>query len=183
MNLWSLPVSAQLSAGELPHVTDFREVLPVLQLLGDESRPVWLRWYMALALFYRRPVPPEAETEAMEYLSDFLTCGDRGRPGPKLLDWQLDAGEIVSDVNAVAGREIRSLPYLHWWSFLSFFHGIREGRLSTLVSLRDKLRRGQKLEPWEQDYAHRNPDKVRLRPPETDEDLAHRRMLEQLLRN
>ena len=182
MNLWTLPTQARLAGEDYPHVTDFREVLPVLRLLGDESRPAWLRWYTALELFYRRRVPPEAEAEALEYLSDFLTCGDRGKPGPRLLDWQLDAAEIVSDVNAVAGREVRSMEYLHWWSFLSFFHGIREGRLSALVTLRDKLRRGQKLDPWEQDYAQRNPDKARLRPPETEADRAHRQYLEQMLK-
>ena len=107
----------------------------------------------------------------MAYLSSFLTCGDPGSPGPKLLDWQRDAAAIIADVNAVAGREVRAEAYLHWWSFLSFFHSIREGQLSFLVNLREKLRRGEKLEPQEQQFYVNHKDAVVLRrndPPDPE---------------
>lgn len=181
MDLWTLPRQATLAGAVYPHRSDYRQILKLLALLQDESRPAQLRWLTALAYFYERPVPPALEGDAMAYLSDFLSCGETGAPGPKLLDWQLDAPEIIADINAVAGREIRSEPYLHWWTFLSFFHGIRQGRLSTLVSIRDKLSRGQKLEPYEQEYCRAHKDKIRLRPPESPADTARRKQLEALL--
>ena len=47
---------------------------------------------------------------------------------------------------------MRALPYLHWWSFLSAFDAIGDGTFATVVGLRDKLRRGKKLEPWELEF-------------------------------
>lgn len=181
MNLWQLPTRAVIGDVTVSHESDFRKILTVLALLGDESRPQWLRWHMALHLFYRDPIPRALEGAAMAYLADFLTCGQPGAPGPKLLDWQQDAAAIIADVNAVAGREIRQETYLHWWSFLSFFHGIREGQLSNLVTIRDKLRRGKKLEPWEQEFYRAHKDQVRLRTPETPEEAARKRELERLV--
>ena len=181
MDLWQLPTEWAAGGRVFPHKTDYRQILKLMALLQDESRPAQLRWLTALAYFYARPVPPELEADAMAYLSDFLSCGETGAPGPKLLDWQLDAPEIIADINAVAGREVRAEPYLHWWTFLSFFHGIRQGRLSTLVSIRDKLSRGQKLEPYEQEYCRAHKDKIRLRPPESPADTARRKQLEALL--
>ena len=181
MDLWVLPKEAVLGGESYPHKTDYRQILKLTAVLSNEKRPAHLRWLTALHYFYEKEVPRHMEQEAMEYLSSFLSCGETGTPGPKLLDWQVDAPEIIADINAVAGREVRSMEYLHWWSFLSFFHGIKEGRLSALVTIRDKLRRGKKLEPHEQEFYIRNKSKVRLRPPETPEDTAHRKQLEALL--
>lgn len=181
MDLWALPKEATLGGKQYPHKTDYRQILKLMAVLSDEGRPVHLRWLTALRYFYEREVPQQLEEEAMAYLSDFLSCGEAGAPGPKLLDWETDAPEIIGDINAVAGREVRSEPYLHWWSFLSFFHGIKEGRLSALVTIRDKLHRGKKLEPQEQEFYIRNKAKVRLRPPETPADAARRKKLEALL--
>ena len=118
---------------------------------------------------------------AIAYLSDFLSCGQPGSNGVKLMDWQQDAPEIISGVNAAAGTEVRSLPHLHWWSFLSYFHSIGEGRLSQLVAIRYKLSRGQKLESYEQEFYRQNKGKICLRAPESPDDTAHRQALEALL--
>lgn len=183
MNLWELPTSVRFAGEEYPHKWDFRQILRIIDTLSREDRPLLYRWYMALAMFYERPVSRSEEREAMAYLSDFLTCGEPGKPGPKLLDWDLDAPEIIADVNAVAGREIRTPEPLHWWTFLSYFRGIGEGQLSALVTIRDKLRRGKKLEPWEQEYYRQNRDKVHLRPPESQADAAEKARLQALLDN
>ncbi len=181
MDLWQLPTEWVADGRAFPHKTDYRQILKLMALLSDGERPAHLRWLTALAYFYEAPIPARLEADAMAYLGDFLTCGETGTPGPKLLDWKLDAPEIIADINAVAGREVRAEPYLHWWTFLSFFHGIREGRLSALVAIRDKLSRGKKLEPHEQAYYRAHKDKIRLRPPESPADTARRKQLEALL--
>ena len=68
----------------------------LMAVLSDEGKPVRLRWLTALCYFYEGPIPPELEPEAMEYLSDFLSCGEPGTAGPKLLDWERDAPEIIA---------------------------------------------------------------------------------------
>ena len=184
MDAWSLPASAVIGGREYAIHADFRDVLDILERLGDASKPEFLRWAAALALFYEGydAMPPGDRGEAAEYLARFLNCGrPEAAPGPKLLDWRQDAPAIAADVNKVAGCEIRALPFLHWWSFMAFFDGVGEGRLSMLVSVRDKLRRGKKLEPWEQEFYRAHKAQVEFAPRYTPAELAERRRLEALL--
>ena len=68
------------------------------------------------------------------------------------MDWQQDAPLIAAGISKAAGQDVRTLPYLHWWSFLAWFDAIGEGSFATVVAIRDKLRRGKRLENWELDY-------------------------------
>ena len=183
MTGWQLPQQAQIGGKNYHLHTDYREILEIFSYLQDESQPEFLRWRIALALFYEEKVPEEDQAQAAEYFRWFINCGreEQGEPGPKLLDWEQDAQDIVADVNKVAGQEIRSLPYLHWWTFLGWFHGIGEGNLSTLISVREKLRRGKKLEAWEQEYYRRNRSRVILRKKYSAQELAEQERLQKLL--
>lgn len=162
MNRYTLPQSAVIGGTEYPHRTDFREMLTVFSVLNDEKKPELVRWYTAISYFFKEEIPTKLRFAAMEYLADFLTCGEAGTPGPKLFDWEQDATAIIADVNVAAGREVRQ-EKLHWWTFLSYFHGIREGQLSNLITIRQKLRRGEKLEAHEQEFYRANPERVVLR--------------------
>ena len=186
MDTWGLPTSAVIGGKEYAIHADYREVLDLLAVLQDPQQSEWERWYIALALFYEdgEAIPADAHQEAMEYLVEFINCGqaeEPGRPAPRLMDWQQDALAIVAGVNKAAGCEVRALPFLHWWSFMAFFNGIGEGQLATLVSIRDKLRRGKKLESWEREFYRDNKDRVDLKRPYTAEELAQRHRLEKLL--
>ena len=184
MELYRLPETVCIGGREYGLHTDFRVILQILQCLEEQELPEILRWRVALGLFYDSPVPPEHRTEAMEYLAQFLRCGQpEGRPGAKLLDWQQDAPAIIAGVNAAAGCEVRSLPQVHWWTFLSWFHAMPPGQLSTVVAIRDKLRRGKQLEPWEKEFYRENKDTVDLKRPESDQDRAEKERLNQLLGN
>lgn len=170
MNRYCLPQWAEIEGRKYPHRTDFREMMTVFSVLNDEEKPELLRWYTAISYFFTEEIPARHRAAAMEYLADFLTCGSAGRPGPKLFDWEQDATAIIADINVAAGREVRA-EKLHWWTFLSYFHGIREGQLSNLIAIRQKLRRGEKLEKHEQEFFRDNPEKVRLRkasPPDPE---------------
>lgn len=172
MNVWDLPTSAVIGGVKYPIHADFRDTLDIFRYFEDPDKPDYIKWRIAIALFYDGEIPEEDYQEAMEFLADFIACGDRdSRPGPKLLDWEQDARTIIADVNKVAGTEIRSVPFLHWWTFMAYFNAIGEGQLSTIVSIRDKLRRHKKLEKWEQEYYKRNRDKVNLKQRYTREDI------------
>ena len=136
-----------------------------------------------MALFYEEEIPEADFLEAASYFCRFVNCGveESKDPGPVLLNWQQDAQDIVADVNKVAGQEIRALPYLHWWTFMSWFHGIGEGNLSNLVTIRDKLYRGKKLEPFEQEYYRRNRNRVTLAKKYSASELAEQERLKALL--
>lgn len=182
MTPWNLPQTTTIGGVEYQLNTDYRDILEIIQHLNDAENPKWLRWRIAIALFFEGEIPEERQLEAMEYLSAFISCGDTSsEPAPKLLDWEQDAQIIVADVNKVAGVEIRAVPYLHWWTFLSYFRAIGEGQLLTLVSIREKIRTGKPLEKWEQEYYHKNPERVILKTQYLAEEEAELEELRQLL--
>lgn len=170
MNAWTLPVSATFGGKNYPINADFRDVLEVIHYLTDQSRPDFMRWRIAMALFYEGEIPQEYSQQAIEYMADFISYGAKeSKPGPKLMDWDTDAQMIVADINKVAGREIRAVTFLHWWTFLSYFYGIGEGQLSTVVSIRSKKAKGKKLEKWEQEYYRENKALVDMKQPDSEE--------------
>lgn len=191
MNAWQLPTTAELAGKTWAIHSDYRDVLNIIAwLTGAEGGDLDAqgRWYVALRLFYPDfdALPRDAWQTAAEFLAAFLAGGrdqpgQAARPAPRLLDWRQDAPLIVAGVNKVAGRDVRALPYLHWWSFLAFFDSIGEGTLSTVVSIRDKRRRGKKLEAWEQEFYRTHRAEVDLRPlappPDTANDAAERARL------
>jgi len=160
--LWQLPVQVQLGGQIFDLHTDYRDILEIFSYLEDPDLPEPVRWRIAMALFYEQPVSPELWQEALEYLVFFINCGAPETPGPKLMDWDHDAAAILAGVNKAAGREIRGLPYVHWWSFLSWFHAMEPGQLSTLISIRDKRLRGKPLDAWEKEFYRCNRDAVQL---------------------
>jgi len=109
-----------------------------------------------------------------------LRAGEEEGPGgPRLFSWKQDARHIMAGVNKAAGRELRQERFVHWWTFLSWFHAMGEGSFLTLVSIRDKLARGKKLDGWEQEFYRQNKDQVILK---RREDPVSREEKERLLR-
>lgn len=175
-DLWVLPRELTLEGEPYAIRWDYRTALAVMALLNGEDQPAHLRWFRALKRFYIRPVPDRLCGRAMTAMAEFLTQGQEGTPGVPLFDWQLDAPEIISDINRVAGFEVRK-EQVHWWTFLAWFRAIGEGQLSFLVGLRGKLLRGEKLTDGEREFCRRHPDKCRLRSPD---DPEKRRLEERL---
>ena len=76
---------------------------------------------------------------------------------------------------------MRTLPYLHWWSFLAWFDAIGEGSFATVVGIRDKLRRGRRLDGWELEYYRTHRAAIDLRPAPTQEEAEEKRRLLEML--
>lgn len=180
---WALPTAVSIGGMSFAVNTDYRDILDIINYLNDKSEAEQVRLYIALKLFYEDfdSVPFECRTQAAQEMFKFINCGEEdesSRPSPKRIDWKQDESAIVSDVNRVAGCEIRALPCLHWWTFISYFNGVGEGQLSTLVSIRDKLRKGEKLDDWEKTYYAENKSKVDFKQQLTP---AEQRVKDELL--
>ena len=183
MNAWTLPVCVTVGGQPRAVYTDYRDILYLLNWLdgprGAALRPDE-RWYVALALFYRdfAALDPALYPEAAAALAAFLAAGQPAAPaGPRLIDWQKDAGLIVAGVNRAAGCEVRALPYLHWWSFIAWFAAIGEGALATVVAIREKLARGKRLEGWELEHYRAHRAQIDLRPEPTAAERAEKERL------
>lgn len=173
---WDLPESAEIGGVEYAINADFRDVLDILMRLNDPARAEQVRTYVSLALFYKNfsGMPEEHWQAAADYLMWFINCGEipDEKKYPKTIDWERDRQMIVSDINKVAGCEVRALPFCHWWTFLSWFNGIGEGQLSTVVAIREKRRKGKKLTDWERDFYQKNREKVDFKTQYTQNDDA-----------
>ena len=183
MTPWVLPREAVFGGKIYEIHTDYRDILEILTCFENLELTDSQKWQIALALFYEEQIPSDYLQQAMEFLSDFL-CGGNVQEdvySPKLLDWRQDANLIIAEVNKVAGKEIRLLPYVHWWTFLSWFHSIGEGQLSLVVGIREKLRTGKQLAPYESEYYRVHKSTVDLKACYSGRELEEREALNRLL--
>lgn len=127
-------------------------------------------------------MPPSDWKEASEKACEFIDCGirDDGTPKPRLMDWEQDAPIIVPAVNKVCNFDVRSVKYMHWWTFFGYYMEIGECMLSTVVSIRDKKRRGKKLEKWEQEFYRNNKSIVDLKSKKAERSEEEKEALREL---
>lgn len=180
LRLWSLPKSLTVGGQQQPIRADFRQVLQVLMVLEDENLPLFARWRKALRLFYEQPIAPDYRQEAMEQLCGFVSCYAKPHSGPRLMSWSHDAQLIAAQINQVAGREVRQEEFLHWWTFLGYFHAIGPGPFAQVVAIREKQRTGRPLDEAEQEFYRKNAAMIRL--PESRQIRQEKQYLEQLLK-
>lgn len=186
MDRWRLPTTAEIGGKEYPVRADYREVLDLLTILQDEAIPRQMQLRIVLPLFYDGfPAMPRKDwAEALQWMFQFINGGEEeveSRPFPKRIDWGQDQPLILADINRVAGCEIRALSFMHWWTFLSWFRAIGEGQLSLVVGIREKRRKGQKLEKWEQEFYREHQNEIDLKQRYTPEEEAERQRLLKLL--
>lgn len=185
---WGLPMQAVIEDRVYEIHTDYRDILELLRWLDGTAAPELdrgERWYVAMRLFYPdfAAMPRQDWQAATRFLTRFLSAGrpEPDHAAPRLMDWQQDAPLIAAGIQQATGQDVRALPYLHWWSFLSAFDAIGDGTFATVVAIRDKLRRGKKLEPWELDFYRTHRAAVDLRPaPDPEAEEEKRRLLARL---
>lgn len=174
MNGWELPRAIPIAGISQPIHADYRDILDILTQLNDPENAGFIGQYVALALFYEEfdSIPADAYLEAWERLCWFINGGEEESAGPaiKRVDWEQDRNLIVADINKVAGTEVRSLPFCHWWTFLAWFRAIGEGQLSAVVGIREKLRKGKALDEWERDCFRENRERIEFKTHTTSEE-------------
>ena len=75
MTGWELPKEAVIGGKTYQMHTDYRQILEIFSYLQDVSLPEFIRWQIAVGLFYDEPVPKEDFAEAAEYFCRFVNCG------------------------------------------------------------------------------------------------------------
>ncbi len=146
---------------------DYRVILDIFSVLEDEELEQKERIISALIIFYEEfndvedvlsfPFLEEAVKQMYDFFNGDKSKADKVKAQKKLIDWEGDSALICAAVNKVSGKEIRSEPYIHWWTFLSYYMSVGECVLSTVINIRDKMMSSKKLEKWEQDYKRDNP--------------------------
>lgn len=177
--------------------TDYRNILQVFEAFQDPDLHPEEKWIVAIYLLFEDfscadDVLEAAQDgfdlgEAMKQISWFISAG---QPEKQVLEqptynWRQDEQIIFSAVNKVAGREIRELEYLHWWTFLGYFNEVGEGTFSFIVGIRNKMNKGKKLEKHEKEFLAHNKELVLMKKPLTKEEQeqedAYNSLLDEVL--
>lgn len=146
---------------------DFRMVLDCFSALNDIELGKEERIISSLIIFYEdfSSVEDVYSCECIATLAQemmkFFNCGSDGtdekQTNYRLIDWDKDSSLICSAVNKVAGKEIRAEQYVHWWTFMGYYMAIGQSPLSTIVGIRGKIARQEKLEKYEKRFRYDNP--------------------------
>ena len=170
--MYSLPKTITTSTGQEFAITnngDYRVVLRCFEALNDSELSEDERVLASLLIFYNEFTDFDSlqtlDVDTVESLAkemfNFFNCnqpeGIGHNTNRKLIDWQQDEHIIVAAINNVANTEIRSLDYLHWFTFMGYYLSVGESVLSTVVSIRDKIISGKKLEDYERKFKQNNP--------------------------
>ena len=169
--MFSLPVTVTVSGREYPVRTDFRVILEIFVMLSDPELSDTDKTEALLRMFYEdRPADTAAAIAAFR---DFVDPSPSAGGGPSLVNWSRDFPLLVGPVNHVLGAECRSMPFLHWYTFLAAYMEIPpDSVFSQTLRIREKLRYGKKLEKWERDFLRQNPDLVNPPARLTDAETA-----------
>ena len=172
--MYELPTSIQLGKQSfaIRDRGDYKMVIDCFRALNDNELTDEWKIYTALIIFYGDLEGIEDLNklgdieEAVNQMYIFFNCGnadlDNVPKSPKLIDWEQDEQLISSAINKVAGQEIRSIPYIHWWTFMAWYLAIGDSPLSYIVGIRHKLATNQKLEKYEKKFQHENPQYFRM---------------------
>ena len=175
MYAWELPTSLEVGGKEYAIRTDYRVILDILAAMNDpeifepgmteDEKKIEQTMTMLQILYIDfDSILPKDYQEAAEKAVEFIDCGIEGddKPKPRTMDWEQDAPIIAPEVSKVAGRDIR-VGETHWWEFFGYYLGIGEGVFNTIVSIREKRRKGKKLEKWEKEFYQNNKNLIDLK--------------------
>ena len=168
--MYELPTTITVKDREF-HIRDsgdFRMVLDCFSALQDEELSEDYRVLASLLIFYNEFSSETDLANYKEYVEGlvkemflFMNAGQEQSPGAdagySVIDWEGDSQMICAAINNVAQTEVRSIKYLHWWTFLGYYMSVGESVLSTVVNIRSKLCKHKKLEKWEQEFKKNNP--------------------------
>lgn len=179
MSNWTLPTSLEIGGVGFSIRSDFRDILNIISAYNDPDLPIEAKHFVMLQILYEdfESMKEDDFEEALRKGLEFIDCGQKEskeHPQPSIMDWEQDSRLIVSAINKVSGCEIRALPYLHWWTFLSYYMEIGEGLYSSVLNIRYKRLHGKKLDKSEQEFERDNRDIVKLRKPESEEEIEQR---------
>ena len=182
-----LPTSLTVAGEEHAIRTDFRDVLNIIAAFGDPELENEEKIYVCLYVLYEdfEAMSQSDYEAAYKEAIKFIDCGmpaDDKKSSVRTMDWEQDEPILFPAINRVAGREVRTMDYLHWWTFMGYFMEINEGIFSQVLSIRHKKAKGKKLEKWEREFWQANKDICVLRQKLTEEEQAAKDRLNALLK-
>ena len=156
-----LPEELEIGGQTYKIRTDFRAVLDILTAYNDPELDGADKVQALTEIMYPdyETIPPECLEEAIKQAMWFIDAGlpSDDKPKPVLMDWAKDGPIIIPEINKYVGKEVRSVEYMHWWTFFGAYMQIGgDGLYSQIQNIRQKEAKGKKLEKWELEFKREN---------------------------
>lgn len=165
--MYDLPRSVEVGWKEYAIETDFRVILDIFSLLNDADLSSEEKGIGVLGIFYPDfcSMPAEHFQEAIEKCFEFINCGniESGKKSPKLIDWEQDFKYLIAPINRIAGKEVRSVDYLHWFTFVSLYYEIGDCYFAQIVRIRALKMRGKLKDKADKEFYRKNKEVVDIK--------------------
>lgn len=173
--IYGLPKTVNVCGTDYFIRSDFRDVLKVIEALNDSELSDEERGYTTLLIFYPDfdQMPQAHYEEAVKKCFWFIRCGEDDNDSqnkPTLMDWEKDYPLIIAPVNRIAGHDIRSDEYCHWWTFMGYYMEIGECTFSQVVHIRAMQKKGKKLDKSDAEWYRENRKLVDMETKLTSEE-------------
>lgn len=186
MDAWSLPCSVSYKGTDWQIHTDYLTVLDVLSIFKNHDLDnIEKCLYCLYQLVVRFDDLQEDDYFPMyEKVREFIDMGQESKNNntPSVMDWEQDAPLIIPEINKQLGNglDVRTMPDMHWWTFLGYYMAIGECTYSHILSIRNKRAKGKKLEKWEKEYANENKDIVNLKHKLSEQEKEEKARAQEL---
>lgn len=159
--LGALPQTLNVGGIDYKIRTDYRDILIIISAFSDKDLTDQEKVYICLKrIFYDfDKIPGDYFEEAYKAASDFMECNaiHEDKPSPRVVNWGKDEQLIFPAINKAAGIEVRSVEYMHWWTFMGYFQSIdSESTWGYVLMLRQKKAKGKKFEKYEREFYNAN---------------------------
>lgn len=165
--MYDLPTSLEVCGTEYPIETDFRVILDIFSVLSAVELTSEEKCIGVLGMFYPGffAMPWEHTEEAIKQCFWFINGGngETQKKTTKLMDWEQDFRLLIAPINRIAGQEVRALPYLHWWTFLSYYVEIGDCYFAQIVRIRDLKAKGKLKDKADKEFYRRNRDAIDIK--------------------
>ena len=155
--LGALPTTLEVNGRVYDIRTDFRDILRIIAAYQSPKLTDQDKLYVCMKQIYVEveAIPRADFTEAFNKALTFIECEHQHdvKKRPRLVNWVKDEQLIFPAINKVAGFETRTAEYVHWWTFMGYFHGIdKDDTWSFILSIRQKRAKHKPLEKYEKEF-------------------------------
>lgn len=161
-----LPTSLEVNGVDYKINSDYRVALLILSAFNDNELNEYEVLRVVIECLYVDEIPQDDIEEAYNKAVWFLDCGDtvsKPHNSKPVYDWEQDEQMIFSSINKVAGKEVRAVDYMHFWTFVGLFNEIGDGMFASVVNIRQKRNKGKKLDKSEQEFYKQNREIITLK--------------------
>lgn len=180
--MWDLPVEVKIDEKNIYHITnkcDYRVVLDVFDILNDNELSNEEKAICSLIVFYEELNRENIYNcfhinelqEQMFYIINNGEAEESSKNSPKLMDWKHDFKLLAPPISKFLGYDVRTPnKFTHWHSFVGAYMEMGDCTFSTVVSIRSKRAKGEKLDKWESNYIQEHRKMVELPQTLTTEE-------------